>query len=84
VQVLEFLAACAEFASRRRPDAGRFVHSILSRKRVGCSWPWPFAYRFQSFRAIAKIGMAGISGTQAKNPGLPEGEELPCQNWRYG
>jgi len=35
VKVLEFLAACAEFASRRRPDAGCFVHSILSRKTRG-------------------------------------------------
>jgi len=32
--------------------------------------PWPFAYRFPSFRAIPKIAMAGISGKRANNPGI--------------
>src|ERR1700730_14864871 len=35
VKVLDFFAACAEFSSRRRPDAGRLVHRILSRKTRG-------------------------------------------------
>jgi Raf kinase inhibitor-like YbhB/YbcL family protein len=38
--------------------------------------PWPFAYRFPSFRAIPKIAMAGISGKRANNPGINRREGI--------
>ena len=58
VQVLEFLAAGAEF-DRLRRDAGRFVHGVLPGDAFA------LRYRVPGYRAIPKIAMAGIAGAVA-------------------
>ena len=57
VQVLELLAAGAEF-DRLRRDAGRFVHHVLPGDAFA------LRYRVPGLRAIPKIAMAGISGVK--------------------